>query len=437
MNTKDEVLMISKKNPLNGKINIPAAKNACLPIICASVLLDGKTVLRDVPKIVDIKELLAILKDIGANITHRKNGTLTIDSSGIKSGHVLNDSARKIRSSIFLLSPLLSRFGEVSLPLPGGCSIGKRPIDFHVEILKKMGAVVEVSDRKIIGSKDVASALSLPLADATSCDPNIIELPFASVGATINAITLAAKSLGKTTIKNCAKEPEIEDVADFLNKAGAKILGAGTDTIMVNGVDKLNGITYSPIKDRIVAGTYLIAGAMADGSVQTVGVPKTHLEPLLTLLEDLGCEVKPHNNIITIERTKPLTAKNISISTAPFPGFPTDLQAQTVALLSISSGTSTISENLFEARFKYVPELRKMGAKIELQENKAIITGVKKLTPTSVVAEDLRGGASLVLAALTTSGITIIRDIHHIDRGYYKIEEELNKLGTSIKRVKV
>ncbi|MCL2771362.1 MAG: UDP-N-acetylglucosamine 1-carboxyvinyltransferase [Firmicutes bacterium] len=431
MNTKDEVLMISKKNPLNGKINIPAAKNACLPIICASVLLDGKTVLRDVPKIVDIKELLAILKDIGANITHRKNGTLTIDSSGIKSGHVLNDSARKIRSSIFLLSPLLSRFGEVSLPLPGGCSIGKRPIDFHVEILKKMGAVVTVTDRRV-GAASPCSPGSH--SDAT---PTTIELPFASVGATINAITLAAKSLGKTTIKNCAKEPEIEDVADFLNKAGAKILGAGTDTIMVNGVDKLNGITYSPIKDRIVAGTYLIAGAMADGSVQTVGVPKTHLEPLLTLLEDLGCEVKPHNNIITIERTKPLTAKNISISTAPFPGFPTDLQAQTVALLSISSGTSTISENLFEARFKYVPELRKMGAKIELQENKAIITGVKKLTPTSVVAEDLRGGASLVLAALTTSGITIIRDIHHIDRGYYKIEEELNKLGTSIKRVKV
>ena len=413
--------MIKGGNRLNGELEIQTSKNATLPIMSASIISSGKVRLNRVPHISDVDNMVNILSCLGATV-ERVGDSLTIDSSKAHNRHVNCELSKTMRSSVFLLGSMLARFKTATINLPGGCKIGSRPIDIHVDALKRLG--VEVVDSG-----------EIVYFDAVNAKAGKVRLKFASVGATENIIQFASTLKGKTTILNPAREPEIIDLCNFLNLMGAKIYGAGSNKITIYGVDKLYSATYTPIGDRIVSGTIMIAVALCGGKVKlNNAVPYQNLD-LIEKLVQMGCQINYKNDIISIENNQSTDALK-RIKTACYPGFPTDLQSMMTVLSCVSNGETTIDESIFENRFLIVPELKKLGADITiLSEHKIKVHGVSGLNGAVVKAMDLRGGASLVLAGLVAQGETVVEDIHYIDRGYEHLEHMLASLGADIIRI--
>ena len=406
--------------PLNGEIEIDCAKNALLPIIAGCILVEDEVILEKVPKYSDVLAMCEIIKNLGGTCVWQEDN-LVINCRDINKCEVPNELASPVRASIFTLGALVSRLRKAKVSYPGGCDIGLRPIDIHINGLKAL-------DCKVIEKNGYI------YADGENLKSNDYMLSFPSVGATENIMMLAALLEGETRIFNPAREPEIVDLQNFINACGGKISGAGTNMIVVNGVKKLYGTTYKTIPDRIEAGTYIIATAMCGGKVTLKNARKDHNQALINKLSQSNCKIKSFDDRITISSNgRPLSFGEIE--TAVYPGFPTDLQAQMMALASVSKGYSLIIENLFESRFKHVSELIKMGCDIRCKNGICIINGRKKIYGADVTSTDLRGGACLVLAGLVAEGYTTIDKISLIDRGYYKMEEKLTTLGADIKRM--
>jgi len=406
-------------NKLNGEIEVESSKNAYLPILSACLLCEEEVVLKKCPIFEDIKNMCDILKSLGVKV-EKFGDELHINAKYANNFFISQSLSKKLRSSIFTLGSLLGRFKQAKVAYPGGCEIGLRPVDLHLKGLRALG----------VKTKECHGYIN---CDGSGLKGSNICLDFPSVGATENLIMAAVLAKGVTTIFNPAKEPEIEDLQNFLNKMGAKVCGAGTNTITIVGVKKLNGCHYTPIPDRIVAGTYLIASAMCGGKLLIKNVISNHFSILINKLQNSGCKIKQFNDKIYIESSGRLKSINF-IKTMPYPGFPTDLQSQILCMQTISKGYSLIQENLFETRFKFVPELLKMGANITIKNQTAYVLGVKKLFGAEVYAKDLRGGAALVLAGLCAEGYTTVYDVYHIDRGYENLEKKLSLLGADIKR---
>lgn len=407
---------------LYGRAEIQSAKNSVLPLLAASVLTDEQVIIRDVPAISDVENMLHILSELGCEI-RRTNDSVIIDSANAVSHEIPARLTKELRSSVFMLGSVLTRFRRAKISYPGGCDIGLRPIDLHLSGLKRLDVKIEEDNGYILCSCD----------KLTGAD---ILLDFPSVGATENIILAAVKAEGTTVIRNAAKEPEIVDLQNFLNKMGGKISGAGGSTVIVEGVEKLHGVEYTPIKDRIEAGTFLIAAASCGGEIEIEGVPQENIAALLHKLRENGCKIHIKNDKITLKSNGRLRAAEL-IETTPFPGFPTDLQAQFSALACTAAGTTLVVENLFETRYKYAGELKRMGADITVRGRNAVIRGVEKLHGACMTAGDLRGGAALVIAALKAEGESSVADLSHIDRGYADFEYKLKKLGARIRRVRV
>ena len=415
-------LLITGGRKLLGSVPVSSAKNAVLPLFAASVLTEEPVTIRGVPAISDAMCMAQILRELGAEVTF-SGGDVTIDSASSCSHEIPPSLTRELRSSVFMLGSLLTRFRRALIAYPGGCDIGLRPIDLHLNALKRLGVTISERDGFIFCACDRLRGAE-------------ILLDFPSVGATENILLAAVKAEGRTVLTGAAKEPEIVDLQNFLNAMGARVAGAGTDVIEIEGVKELHGVTYRPIRDRIEAGTYLFAGASCGGEVETIGVTPENIRLLLHKLRENGCKVHVKNDKIRVESNGRLRC-NRRIETMPFPGFPTDLQAQATALNASCEGCALIVENLFETRFKYVPELQKMGADIEVKGRTAFVRGVKRLHGARVVAGDLRGGAALVIAALGAEGTTEVLDLSHIDRGYADLREKFRALGADIRRVRV
>ena len=407
---------------LYGKIALQSAKNTVLPLLAASVLTDEQVRIRNVPTINDVENMLHILSEVGCVIRRNKE-YVVIDSSNAVSHEIPARLTRELRSSVFMLGSVLTRFQRAKISYPGGCDIGLRPIDLHLSSLKRLGV-------KIIEKDGYIECQAEKLRGAE------ILLDFPSVGATENIILAAVKAEGCTIIRNAAKEPEIIDLQNFLNAMGARIRGAGGGTIVIEGVKRLRGIDYTPIGDRIEAGTYLIAAATCGGEIQTIGVPPENIAALLHKLRENGCKIHTKNDKIELSSDGRLKSVNI-VETMPFPGFPTDIQAQYGALCATARGTTLIVENLFETRYRYAAELKRMGADVIVRDRTAIIRGVERLHGACVTASDLRGGAALVIAALKAEGQSTVMDLFHVDRGYADFEGKLKKLGAKIKRVRI
>ncbi len=405
-------------NRLDGKINIESAKNAVLPMLAGAILTDEDVVIKNCPDIADVKSMIKILKSLGVK-TRFEGKNLIINAANISSYTIPPTLTGELRSSVFMFGALISRVGKAQIAYPGGCEIGLRPIDIHISALKFLG--VNVLD---LGGELVCNA------DKTVGKELCLDFP--SVGATENVILASVFCMGTTVLRNAAKEPEIIDLVNFLNSMGAKIRGGGSGTIIIEGVKSLHGTVYRPICDRIEAGTYLIMGAITGGFIEISGVYPEFIYSLLHKLSNNTCKIGVKNDIITIKSEKPVKA--FDFSTGVYPGFPTDLQAQTVSMLSTACGTSLVTETVFEMRYKYVFELKKMGADIDVKGMTAIVKGVKKLHGANVFAKDLRGGAALVLAALGAEGKTEVNDIFHIERGYADMEGKLRSLGADISR---
>lgn len=416
-----ETLYIEGGRELNGEIEVSTAKNSMLPILAASLLCSGSIVLHKVTKFSDVINMTKILKSLGCELNF-EGEDLIIDASTASNYIISDEFSKKIRSSIFLLGSLLTRFKKAKVAYPGGCDIGNRPIDLHIKGLKNLNVKIEERHGYI-------------LCDGKDMRAGEVHLDFPSVGATENLIMASVGLKGKTIIYNAAREPEIEDLQNFINSIGGKVYGAGTSTIMIEGVDRLHGSEYTPMQDRIIAGTYMIACAMCGGHINLKNYDKKYNHALIQKLKQSGTIVKEnYANIEIISKSRP---ESISlIDTQPYPGFPTDLQNQILVMQTISNGTSVIVENLFENRFKICGELNKMGADITIKDRMAIIKGVNTLYGAKVTASDLRGGAGLVLAGLVAKGYTTIEDIYHIDRGYMSIEEDFCKLNAEIRRIK-
>lgn len=407
---------------LFGDVRLQSAKNSVLPLFAASVLTENKVTILDTPEISDVHCMAQILRELGADITfHGSN--VVIDSANAYSHELSSSLTKELRSSVFMLGSLLTRFHRARIAYPGGCDIGLRPIDLHLNALKRLGVDIIERDGYI-------------LCECNTLRGTEILLDFPSVGATENILLAAVKAEGTTVLQGAAKEPEIVDLQNFLNQMGAEVQGAGTDIIRIDGVKKLGGVTYRPMKDRIEAGTYLIAAAICGGEIEVSGIKNENIGLLLHKLRENGCKVHTKNDKIRLESYGRLKC-NRRIETMPFPGFPTDLQAQVTALNCIAEGGTLIVENLFETRFKYVPELQKMGADIEVKGRNAFVRGVPRLHGATLVAGDLRGGAALVLAALGAEGVSEVLDLSHIDRGYSDLQKKLSNLGAKIKRVRI
>lgn len=401
---------------LEGEIKISGSKNAALPIIAATVLNAGTTTLYNVPDIQDVNTMFEILKKIGATIK-RKNNKIIINTSKIHTYEIPDDLMRQMRSSVILAGALIGKYHKARFSCPGGCDIGSRPIDLHLKGFEKLGVDIKeeygeiyCNAEKIIGTQ--------------------IHLDFPSVGATENIILASCLGEGTTIITNAAREPEIEDMIKYLNKMGAKINGAGTDKVEIVGVKRLAEVSYNIMPDRIETGTYLVAGAITGGDIRLIDVNPSHIEPILNKLDEVNCKLNISKN--EIEIIAPKRVKAVDIKTMPYPGFPTDMQSIFGALLITAKGTSVITENIFESRYKYAQELIRMGAKINVEGRTAIIKGTKRIQGANVVATDLRGGASLVIAGLYAKGVTQIDNIHYILRGYEKMDKKLKKLGAKI-----
>ena len=407
-------------NGLFGEVVNQTSKNATLPIMTASLLCDEKVKLNEIPQISDVENMVKLLRKIGVEIK-RKGKSVTINPINANNSKLDCKLSKTMRSSVFLLGSMLSRFGEVDLTFPGGCKIGARPIDLHIKAFQKLGVSVIQFDEHI-------------LFKAENPKPKRIKLKIPSVGATENIVQFACKLKGKTTIINPAREPEVVDLCNFLNQMGAKIVGAGTKKITIYGVDKLYSTEYKPIGDRIVAGTIMCAVAICGGNVKiTNAVPYQNLK-LIEILQKIGCQIHYKNDIIQITSNKNLISTKIS--TGYYPDFPTDLQSMMLAVSCVCDGETLVEENIFENRFLIVSELKKLGADVTLVNSQlAKVKGKKNLTGTNIVAQDLRGGMALIVAGLVAKGTTIVKNIHFIDRGYEKIEEVLTTLGANIRRV--
>jgi UDP-N-acetylglucosamine 1-carboxyvinyltransferase len=406
---------------LEGEYRLRGAKNAVLPILAATIVTGKVSRIKNCPRLTDIQTMVSILVDMGCEV-HWKGNDIYVDSSKLNNPCISNNLMKKIRSSVFLMGPTLARCGEVTLSDPGGCAIGKRPIDIHLNSLKLLG--VEISQKE-----------GVLKCEAGSLKGGVIPLSFPSVGATENLMMAALMAEGETRILNPAKEPEIVDLQNYLNSCGAGISGAGSDEIVVKGGYSLSDTEYSPIPDRIEAGTLLFAAAATQGKILIRSAVPSHMDAVIDVLADMGCKICKEEDLIYLEMNGPLKAiKNVV--TMPYPGFPTDMQSQLLALMSISEGTSDITESIFENRFKPAHELNKMGAEISINGKTAVVKGRKRLKGTKVIAEDLRGGASLVIAGLAAEGITKVENVKHIDRGYEKLENVLSSLGADIRRVK-
>lgn len=416
----DKIIIKGGKG-LNGSVNINSAKNAVLPIIASCILNGEKNIIKKAPMLEDVIVLSNVLKSLNAevNIDECKE-EITIDSSNLKSIQPSDDLVRKMRASFLIMGAMLARFGEFKLSLPGGCNIGTRPIDLHLKGLAALGVEINVGHGYV-----EARAKKLKGAN--------IYLDFPSVGATENIMMAATLAEGETIIGNCAEEPEIEDLANCLIAMGADIKGAGTDTIKINGVKELRGVEYTPIYDRIEAGTFMIAAAITNSFININGVKEEHLKPVIAKLIEMGVEIDIKGDMMSVDARKTLTPTDIK--TMPYPGFPTDMQSQLTSLLSITKGISVITETIFENRFMHVAELRRMGANIKIDGRSAIIQGVDRLTGAEVKSTDLRAGAAMILAGLVAEGETVVSDIYHIDRGYVNIEKKLQNLGADIYRI--
>ncbi|SEF39143.1 UDP-N-acetylglucosamine 1-carboxyvinyltransferase [Caloramator fervidus] len=414
-------IIIKGGRKLSGKVRISAAKNSVLPIIAASLLTGYECILEDIPFLEDVNVILSVLDSLGVNIFIDKNkGNLYIKAEDLKSFEPSYELVRRMRASFLVMGPILARFGIVKISMPGGCNIGSRPIDLHLKGLSQLGAdinlghgYVEARCKKLKGTK--------------------IYLDFPSVGATENIMMAAVLAEGETIIENAAEEPEIVDLANFLNKLGARIIGAGTDIIKIEGVKELKGTNHQVIPDRIEAGTYMIAAAITGGEVTVENVITEHIRSIIAKLQEAGIYVKEEQNKVKVKGSQIINA--VDIKTMPYPGFPTDMQAQFMALLSIAHGVSIITETVFENRFMHVNELKRMGANIKIDGRSAIVEGVEKLTGAQVKATDLRAGAALVLAGLSAEGVTEVSDVYHIDRGYVDMVGKLKKLGAEIERI--
>ena len=415
-----EKYVIKGGNRLHGEVEISGAKNAALAILAAAVMSDETVTIENVPDVRDTRVVLEAIRDIGAIVEKVDKHTFKINGSTIFSTTVNYEYIKKIRASYYLLGALLGKRGNAQVALPGGCNIGSRPIDQHMKGLRIMGATVEIEHGMIC-------------AEAEKLVGGHIYMDVITVGATINIMLAACLAEGRTTIENAAKEPHVVDVANFLNCMGANIKGAGTDVIRIKGVEKLHGTTYSIIPDQIEAGTFMFAAAATKGDVTVKNVIPKHLEATTAKLIEIGCEVEEFDDAVRVVSSKPL--HHTQVTTLPYPGFPTDMQPQMSVLLALAEGTSTVTESIFENRFKYVDELTRMGAQVKVESNIAIITGVEKFTGARVSAPDLRAGAALVIAGLAAEGITIVDDIYYIERGYEHFEEKLASLGAMIEKV--
>ena len=416
-----EKLVITGKTPLKGEVVISGAKNAAVAIIPATLLINGICTIENLPNISDVKLYCDILKELGAKITWNSEHEITVDSRNINCNNVPIETTRKFRASYYLLGALLGRCKSAKVGLPGGCNLGARPIDQHIKTFEALGANVEVANGNIV-------------AKAKKLKGTSIYMDVVSVGATMNAMLAAVLAEGTTIIDNAAKEPHIVDLANFLNTMGADIRGAGTDIIKVNGVKELKGnATYSVVPDQIEAGTFMIAAVASKGDVIIKNCITKHLESIIAKIVEIGGNVEDKGDSLRVWAKKRPT--KATIKTLPYPGFPTDLQPQMGVLLSISEGTSTIHESIWDSRFQYTAELNKMGAKITAQGKSAFFEGVPKLTSAPVYASDLRAGAALIIAGIIAEGKTEIYNLNHIDRGYENIEEKFRKLGAKIERV--
>jgi len=415
-----ERLIIKGGNQLHGEVDCSGAKNAGLPILASTILLDGVAKIGNLPHLQDITTMLELLNSMGSHINFDENGYIEINSSNIDLPEARYELVKTMRASILVMGPLVAKYGKAKISQPGGCDIGSRPIDFHLSGLEKMGAEIK-SDSKYIYLK------------ADKLKPIEFEFPKISVTGTENLMMAAVFTEGKTTLKNCAKEPEVVELANFLNKCGASIHGAGESTIEITGVDSLESVEWDVLFDRIEAGTYLVAGAITNGHITVKKIEPKTIQVLTNKLIEMGVNVSSGENWVESDATSSeITC--VDIDTEPFPGFPTDMQAQFMALNTIATGSCTIEETVFENRFQHVSQLRKMGADIVLSKNKAFVKGVPNLVGSEVKASDLRASASLVLAGLVGKNRTQIDNIYHIDRGYECIEEKLNKLGADIIR---
>ncbi|WP_425060777.1 UDP-N-acetylglucosamine 1-carboxyvinyltransferase 1 [Sporomusa carbonis] len=413
-----EKFIVKGEVQLSGNVRISGAKNATLPIMAATLLCSGVNVIHDVPYLRDIQAMQDILTLLGAKIS-RQGHTMLIDTTNVSKAEIPEHLMREMRASVFLMGPLLGRFRKVRVSYPGGCAIGPRPINLHIKALEKIGAKVDES----FGFID---------AEAAELTGGEVNFDFPSVGATENAMMAAVLAKGITIIRNAAREPEIVDLQAILNKMGAQISGAGTDTIRIDGVEKLVPAEHTVMCDRIEAGTFLMAGAMTRGDIVIENIVPEYLFSVTDKLQEIGAQVTTGSNYI---RIKARELRGVDIKTLPFPGFPTDLQAPILSVVTIAKGTSIITETIFENRFKHVDELTRMGAKIKVEGRTAIIRGVPKLTGAIVSAPDLRAGSALVLAALAAEGTSEIEQVYHIDRGYEHIEQKLQALGAQIVRV--
>ncbi len=406
--------------PLKGTVLIDGAKNSALSIIAACLLSNEASILENIPQLKDIYSMIEVIKILGVRVEWKDNSTLYIEPDDFNNYEAPYELVKTMRASFLVMGPLLARLKKAKISLPGGCAIGARPVDFHLKGFRALGA-------EIITEKGYIKA------EVNKLRGNDIYFDFPSLGATENIMMAAALAEGITIIENAAKDPEVIELGTFLNKMGAKVTGLGTDIITIRGVKKLTGVRYRIIPDRIEAGTYMVAAAITGGNVEIKNVNPYYLKSCIVKLEEAGIKVDIRENDCVIVSNSEVI-KSVDIKTMPFPGFPTDMQAQFMALMTIANGTSVITENVFENRFAHAGDLRRMGADIKIEGRNSIIKGVKKLSAAPVMASDLRGGAALVLAGLVAEGTTEISRIYHIDRGYVKMEDKLRMLGAKIKR---
>jgi UDP-N-acetylglucosamine 1-carboxyvinyltransferase len=414
-------LQIRGGKPLEGEVRISGAKNAALPILAATLLSDTPVTVGNVPHLRDVTTMIELLGRMGVSVTIEDKMRVAVDGSTIRECVAPYDLVRTMRASIVVLGPLLAKFGRADVSLPGGCAIGARPVNIHVDGLQKMGADIQIENGYIRARAGRLRGARLVLDTVT-------------VTGTENLMMAAALAEGQTVIENAAREPEVVDLANFLNALGAKVHGAGTPTIVIDGVERLQGTSYDVLPDRIESGTYLVAGAITGGHVKIKGTRPDHLDAVLSKLQEAGASINVGDTWVELDM-RGRRPRAVDIRTAPYPGFPTDMQAQFAALNTIAEGVGTVIETIFENRFMHMLEMRRLGADIRIEGNTAVIHGVEKLTAAPVMATDLRASASLVLAGLVAEGTTEVLRIYHIDRGYECIEEKLAQLGAQIKRV--
>ena len=419
-----EKYVITGGNRLVGEVTISGAKNAAVAILPATVLIEGTCRIENIPDISDVELMLDILYKMGANIKHINRNCVEVDCSRVHNGTPPYELVRKMRASYYLLGSLLGRFNKAKVSMPGGCNFGVRPIDQHVKGFQSLGAEVSIIEGGMIEAEAKNGLVG-----------NSVYLDVVSVGATINVMVAAVRAKGVTVIENAAKEPHIVDLANFLNSMGADVKGAGTDVIKIRGVERLHGGTYSIIPDQIEAGTYMMMTAATGGQVLIKNVIPKHLESITAKMEEMGVYIEEFDDSILVKRTGPLNKANVK--TLPYPGFPTDMQPQITVLLSLASGTSIVTESVWDNRFRYVDELKRMGAVIQVDGRIAVVEGVGMLNGAPVKACDLRAGAAMIVAALAANGVTELEDINYIERGYENIVEKLRTLGADIKKITI